>query len=724
MKVYKMQLAGRELSFETGRIAKQASGAVLIRYGDTVLLCTATASAEPREGVDFFPLTVDYEERLYAVGKIPGGFIKREGRPTEKAILAARLTDRPCRPLFPDGFRNAVHIVSTVLSVDQDCPPEVLSICGASAALSISNIPFAGPIAAVVVGWIDGRPVINPTQAEAEASRLHLTVASTKDAIMMVEAGAHELTEEEILEAIMAGHEANRAIVELQELMVAEMGQPKMEVSGFKPDEGIAAEVRQFCQERLYRSVRTVEKQARETAIEELRNETLAHFTESYPENEQDVRVAFDDLIKEVMRTMIIKENVRPDGRKSDEIRPVTVEVGILPRTHGSGLFTRGQTQVLSICTLGAPGDVQRLDGLGLEEYKRYMHHYNFPPYSVGEAGFMRGASRRDIGHGALAERALLPVLPSQEEFPYTIRLVSEVVESNGSSSMASVCGSTLSLMDAGVPIKKPVSGIAMGLIMEGDEAAILTDIQGMEDFLGDMDLKVAGTKDGITALQMDIKMKGISRELLAHALAQAKKGYLYILDKMTAVIPEPRAELSPYAPRIITMQIDPDKIRDVIGPGGKMINKIVAETETEIEIEPDGTIYIAAVNAAGGLKAQEMIERLTKDIEVGDTYIGKITRVEKYGAFAEILPGKEGLIHISRLAHERVEKTEDVVKIGDEVPVKVIGIDERGRIDLSRRAAIPNANGEMIDENQPQRDERRDRRPNNNRNNKRSRRT
>ena len=724
MKVYKMQLAGRELSFETGRIAKQASGAVLIRYGDTVLLCTATASAEPREGVDFFPLTVDYEERLYAVGKIPGGFIKREGRPTEKAILAARLTDRPCRPLFPDGFRNAVHIVSTVLSVDQDCPPEVLSICGASAALSISNIPFAGPIAAVVVGWIDGRPVINPTQAEAEASRLHLTVASTKDAIMMVEAGAHELTEEEILEAIMAGHEANRAIVELQELMVAEMGQPKMEVSGFKPDEGIAAEVRQFCQERLYRSVRTVEKQARETAIEELRNETLAHFTESYPENEQDVRVAFDDLIKEVMRTMIIKENVRPDGRKSDEIRPVTVEVGILPRTHGSGLFTRGQTQVLNICTLGAPGDVQRLDGLGLEEYKRYMHHYNFPPYSVGEAGFMRGASRRDIGHGALAERALLPVLPSQEEFPYTIRLVSEVVESNGSSSMASVCGSTLSLMDAGVPIKKPVSGIAMGLIMEGDEAAILTDIQGMEDFLGDMDLKVAGTKDGITALQMDIKMKGISRELLAHALAQAKKGYLYILDKMTAVIPEPRAELSPYAPRIITMQIDPDKIRDVIGPGGKMINKIVAETETEIEIEPDGTIYIAAVNAAGGLKAQEMIERLTKDIEVGDTYIGKITRVEKYGAFAEILPGKEGLIHISRLAHERVEKTEDVVKIGDEVPVKVIGIDERGRIDLSRRAAIPNANGEMIDENQPQRDERRDRHPNNNRNNKRSRRT
>ncbi|HZK23843.1 MAG TPA: polyribonucleotide nucleotidyltransferase [Oscillospiraceae bacterium] len=726
MKVYKMQLAGRELSFETGRIAQQASGAVLIRYGDTVLLCTATASAEPREGIDFFPLTVDYEERLYAVGKIPGGFIKREGRPTEKAILAARLTDRPCRPLFPKGFRNAVHIVSTVLSVDQDCPPEVLSICGASAALSISHIPFGGPIGAVVVGWVDGKPVINPTQAEAEASRLHLTVASTKDAIMMVEAGAHELTEAEILEAIMAGHEANRTIVALQEQMMAELGQPKMAVSQFKPAEEIAAEVRQFSQEKLYNAVRTIEKQARETAIDELRNETVTHFAEKYPDNERDVRVAYENLIKETMRTMIIKENVRPDGRKSDEIRPISVEVGILPRTHGSGLFRRGQTQVMNICTLGAPGDVQRLDGLGLEESKRYMHHYNFPPYSVGEAGFMRGASRRDIGHGALAERALMPVLPTQEEFPYTMRLVSEVVESNGSSSMGSVCGSTLSLMDAGVPIKKPVSGIAMGLIIEGDDAAILTDIQGMEDFLGDMDFKVAGTKDGITALQMDIKIKGLSRELLTRALAQAKTGYMYIMDQMTAVIPEPHAELSPYAPRIITMQINPDKIRDVIGPGGKMINKIVAETDAQIEIEADGTIYIAAVDSAGGLRAQQMIENLTKDVEIGTIYQGKVTRVEKYGAFAEVLPGKEGLIHISRLAHERVEKTEDVVNLGDEIPVKVIGIDDRGRIDLSRRAAIPNAQGEMIEEEpQQRRDDRRDRRPNNNgRDNKRSRRT
>ena len=724
MKVYKMQLAGREFSLETGRIAKQASGAVLVRYGDTVLLSTATASAEPREGIDFFPLTVDYEERLYAVGKIPGGFIKREGRPTEKAILAARLTDRPCRPLFPKGFRNAVHIVSTVLSVDQDCPPDVLSICGASAALSISHIPFAGPIGAVIVGWIDGKPIINPTQEQAEISRLHLVVASTKDAIMMVEAGAHELTEAEILEAIMAGHEANQGIITLQEEMVAEIGVPKMEVPVFTPDPEIEAAVRQFCSDRVKAAVRTIEKKEREAAIDELREETITHFSEIYPENERDVYVVYENLIKETMRTMILVENLRPDGRKSDEVRPISVEVGILPRTHGSGLFTRGQTQVLNVCTLGAPGDVQRLDGLGLEESKRYMHHYNFPPYSVGEAGFMRGASRRDIGHGALAERALLPVLPSQEEFPYTMRLVSEVVESNGSTSMGAVCSSTLSLMDAGVPIKKPVSGIAMGLIMEEDEVAILTDIQGMEDFLGDMDFKVAGTKDGITALQMDIKVKGLSREILERALAQAKRGYMYIMEKMLAVIPEPRTELSPYAPRILTMQIDPDKIRDVIGPGGKMINKIVAETQAEIEIEPDGTIYIAAVNPGSGQKAQEMIEALTKEVEVGEIYLGKVTRVEKYGAFAEILPGKEGLIHISRLAHERVEKTEDVVNLGDEIPVKVIGIDERGRIDLSRRAAIPNAQGQYYDESAPpKRNERKDRRSGNDKD-RRSRRT
>ncbi len=717
MKVYSMELAGREFSYEIGRVAQQASGAVLVRYGDTVVLTTATVSAEPREGIDFFPLTVDYEERLYAVGKIPGGFIKREGRPTEKAILAARLTDRPCRPLFPKSFRHAVHIVTTVLSVDQDCPPEALSICGASAALSISPIPFDGPFGAVVVGWVDGKPVINPTQEQAENSRLHLVVASTKDAIMMVEAGANELREEEILEAIMAGHKANQGIIALQEQMIAEAGKEKMEVVEFTPDEAIAQEVRAFCSERVNEVIRIEEKQAREVAIDSLRAETLEHFLELYPENEQDIRTVFDALLKETMRTMIIRENRRPDGRRQDEIRPITVEVGILPRTHGSGLFRRGQTQVLTVCTLGAPGDVQRLDGLGLEEKKRYMHHYNFPPYSVGEAGFMRGASRRDIGHGALAERALLPVIPPEEDFPYTIRLVSEVLESNGSTSMGSVCGSTLSLMDAGVPIKKPVAAVAMGLIKEGDEIAILTDIQGIEDFLGDMDFKVAGTRDGITALQMDIKIKGLSRDIMARALEQARKGYLYIMDKMTAVIAEPRPELSKYAPRIITMHIHPDKIRDVIGPGGKMINKIVADTGTEIDIEPDGTIYIAAVNPDSGTAAVKMIEALTKEVEVGEVYMGRVTRVEKYGAFAEILPGKEGLIHISRLAHGHVDKTEDVVNIGDEIPVKVINIDERGRIDLSHRAAIPNAKGEMIDENtfskrdNAKRDNRRERR-------------
>ncbi|MDW7650587.1 MAG: polyribonucleotide nucleotidyltransferase [Bacillota bacterium] len=712
MKTYKMELAGRELSIETGRIAKQANGAVVLRYGDTVVLVTATASAEPREGIDFFPLTVDYEERSYAVGKIPGGFIKREGRPTEKAILTARLTDRPCRPLFPKGFRNAVHIVTTVLSVDQDNPPEVLSICGASAALSVSNIPFAGPISAVVVGWIDGKPVINPNQAQAEESRLHLVVASTRDAIMMVEAGAGELTEDEVLEAIMTGHEANQGVIKLQDQMIAELAPEKMEVKTFEADAELAAQVRTFAQEKVAEAVRTVEKQAREAAIDAAKKEAIAHFAETHPEHERDVRVTFEALVKETMRTMIISENLRPDGRKSDEIRPITCEVGVLPRTHGSGLFTRGQTQVLNVCTLGAPGEVQRLDGLGLEESKRYMHHYNFPPYSVGEAGFMRGASRRDIGHGALAERALVPVLPSQDDFPYTIRLVSEVVESNGSTSMGSVCGSTLSMMDAGVPIKKPVSGVAMGLIKEGDDVAILSDIQGMEDFLGDMDFKVAGTRDGITALQMDIKVGGLSREILSRALAQAKDGYMYIMGKMTDVIPEPREEMSPYAPRIITMQIHPDKIRDVIGPGGKMINKIVAETDADIDIEPDGTIYIAAVSPESGKRAMQMIESLTKDVEPGETYMGKVTRVEKYGAFVEVLPGKEGLVHISRLAHERVEKTEDVVNLGDEIPVKVIGIDDRGRIDLSRRAAIPNAEGKMVEEEPvPKREDRRDNR-------------
>lgn len=713
MKTFKLEIAGREMSFETGRLARQAGGAVLVSYGDTVVLVTATASPEPREGIDFFPLTVDYEERLYAAGKIPGGFIKREGRPTEKAILAARLTDRPCRPLFPKGFRNSVHIVATVLSVDQDCSPEVLSICGASAALSISNIPFAGPIAASQVAWLDGKPLINPTSAELEQSRLHLVVASTSEAIMMVEASASELTEEEILEAIMAGYEANKKVIALQDEMVKALIPDKMPFAPFIPDTAVNAQVKEFIRSRLEEALRIKEKQARETEIENARKDTVAHFQTLFTEKEKDVRYTFDDLVKQTMRTMILRENTRPDGRRTSEIRPISADVGILPRPHGTGLFMRGQTQVLTVCTLGPPGDEQRLDGLTLEETKRYMHHYNFPPYSVGEAGFMRGPGRRDVGHGALAERALVPVLPLQEEFPYTIRLVSEVLESNGSTSMGSVCGSTLALMDAGVPVKKPVSGIAMGLIKEDDEVAILSDIQGMEDFLGDMDFKVAGTRDGVTALQMDIKIKGLSRDLLAQALKQAREGYLHILERMLAVIPEPRTELSPYAPRIITMHINPDKIREVIGPGGKMINKITTETDCEIDIEDDGRIYIAAVNQEKGRLAQKMIESLTREVEPGELYLGKVTRVEKYGAFVEILPGKEGLVHISRLAHERVDKTEDVVKIGEEISVKVIGIDERGRIDLSRRAAIPNEHGQMIDEEAPpKREERRERRP------------
>lgn len=713
MKTFKLEIAGREMSFETGRLAKQAGGAVLVRYGDTVVLVTVTASPEPRDGIDFFPLTVDYEERLYAAGKIPGGFIKREGRPTEKAILAARLTDRPCRPLFPKGFRNSVHIVSTVLSVDQDCSPEVLSICGASAALSLSNIPFAGPIAAAQVAWLDGQPLLNPTAAELEQSRLQLVVASTREAVMMVEASASELTEAEMLEAIMAGYEANKKVISLQEEMVRELGSEKKSFTAFEPDTDISLQVYEYVRSRVEEALSTKEKQERETALDSARKVTVAHFLALFPEKEKDVRYVFDALVKQTMRTMILQENTRPDGRRTDEIRPVSSIVGILPRPHGTGLFMRGQTQVLTVCTLGAPGDVQRLDGLTLEETKRFMHHYNFPPYSVGEAGFMRGPGRRDVGHGALAERALVPVLPSQEEFPYTIRLVSEVLESNGSTSMGSVCGSTLALMDAGVPIKKPVSGIAMGLIKEEEDVAVLSDIQGMEDFLGDMDFKVAGTRDGITALQMDIKIKGLSRDILAKALAQAKTGYLHIMEKMLSVIPEPRAELSPYAPRIITMQIHPDKIREVIGPGGKMINKITSETGAEIDIEDDGTIYIAAVNQEKGKMAQKMIEALTREVAIGELYMGKVTRVEKYGAFVELLPGKEGLVHISRLAHERVEKTEDVVKIGDETSVKVIGIDERGRIDLSRRAAIPDSNGQMIDEEAPpKREERRERRP------------
>ena len=690
METFSLELEGRTLKLETGRLAKQAGGAVLISYGETVLLVTATMSDEPREGVDFFPLTVDYEERLYAVGRIPGGFIKREGRPTEKAILSCRLTDRPLRPLFPQELRNSVHIVATVLSIDQNCPPEILSIIGASAALSISRIPFGGPIAAVMIGLIDGKPVINPDLEQSQQSRLHLTVAGTKDAITMVEAGAQEISREELLACLDAGHETIKQIVALEEEMVARAGLPKIELSLFEPLPELAAQVEPFFRQRIDQALRTAEKQEREEKLAALKEEAMAQFLEQYPEHERDIKFLYEKVLKETMRTMILQESLRPDGRKPDEIRSINCEVSVLPRTHGSAIFTRGQTQVLNVCTLGAPRDVQILDGLGIEESKRFMHHYNFPPYSVGEAGFMRGPGRREIGHGALAERALEFVIPGEEEFPYTIRLVSEVLESNGSTSMASVCAGSLSLMDAGIPVAKAVAGIAMGLIKEDKSVAILSDIQGIEDFLGDMDFKVAGTAEGITALQMDIKTKGISLEILSRALEQADKGYRYILGIMQEKIERPRPELSPYAPRMITMQIDVDKIRDVIGPGGRVINKITAETGVEINIESDGKVYILAVDMEAGKKAQEMIESLIADVEPGQVYTGKVTRVEKYGAFIEVLPGKEGLLHISRMDHRRVERTEDVVNLGDEIKVKVTDIDEKGRINLSRKELLP----------------------------------
>ncbi|NLC51540.1 MAG: polyribonucleotide nucleotidyltransferase [Firmicutes bacterium] len=685
-----MDLSGRPFSMETGKIAKQAEGSVLVQYGDTSILVTATVSEKPREGVDFFPLTVDYEERLYAVGRIPGGFIKREGRPTEKAILAARLTDRPLRPLFPKQMRNAVHIVATILSVDQDCPPETLAINGASAALSISKIPFDGPVGAVVVGLVDGKPVINPTVEESKKSKLHLTVAGTKDAVTMVEAGAQEVSEEKILEAIWAGHEAIKQLIDLQLSLVEKAGQPKMELELFEPDPTIKEEVTAYAAEKFDQALRTPDKTEREEALDKVREETINHFLEQYPNHEADTNAVLEEVLKSTLRKMITKEKVRPDGRSPSEIRPISCEVGILPRTHGSALFTRGQTQVLSICTLAALRDVQILDGLGLEESKRFMHHYNFPPYSVGETGFMRGPGRREIGHGALVERALLPTISDEEKFPYTIRVVSEVLESNGSTSMGSVCASSMALMDAGVPVDKATAGIAMGLIKEDDQVIILSDIQGIEDFLGDMDFKVAGTKDGITALQMDIKIKGISREIISEAILAAKKGYLFIMEKMNEAISIHRPQLSRYAPRITTMQIDVDKIRDVIGPGGRMINKIIAETGVEIDIENDGKIYLAASDVEASEKAQQMILSLTKDVEPGEIYLGKVTRTEKYGAFVEILPGKEGLVHISHLDHKRVGKTEDVVNVGDEITVKVLDIDERGRINLSRKEALP----------------------------------
>ena len=689
MQIFDLELEGRKMSLETGRLAKQASGAVLMRYGDTVVLVTATVSDEVREGIDFFPMTVDYEERLYAVGRIPGGFIKREGRPTERAILGCRLTDRSLRPLFPEGFRNAVHIVSTVLSMDQDCPPEPLSIIGASAALSISKIPFAGPVGAVIVGLIDGEPVINPTCEQAEQSSLHLMIAGTKEAVMMVEAGADEVDRATILKCIQAGHEAIKKIVAVQEELIKCCGRPKLEVVVPELPQALVQKVQEGLRADITEALYITDKLEREEKLSAVKKSLAEDNLKEFPESEAEINRIYENNLKAIMRDFVVNKKLRADGRSPQEIRPITCEVSSLPRTHGSAIFTRGQTQVLNICTLSALRDVQILDGLGLEESKRFIHHYNFPPYSVGEAGFMRGPGRREIGHGALAERALEAVIPSEDEFPYTIRLVSEVLESNGSTSMASVCSGSLSMMDTGVPVKRGVAGIAMGLIKEGAEVVILSDIQGLEDFLGDMDFKVAGTEKGITALQMDIKIKGISDDILKEALEQADQGYRYILGVMNETIAEARKELSKNAPRMIKMQIDVDKIRDVIGPGGRVINKIIAETGVDINIEPDGRVFIAAVDPEMGLKAQEMVEVLVREVEPGEVYLGKVTRVEKYGAFVEVLPGKEGLLHISHLDHRRVEKTEDVVNLGDMIEVKVLDIDDKGRINLSRKALL-----------------------------------
>ncbi|WP_195939641.1 polyribonucleotide nucleotidyltransferase [Romboutsia sp. 1001713B170131_170501_G6] len=689
-KIFKMDLAGRELSVEIGKIAELASGSAILRYGDTMVMVNVSKSSAPRDGIDFFPLSVDYEEKLYSVGKIPGGFLKREGKPSEKAILTSRLIDRPIRPLFPKGFRNDVQVVATVLSVDQDCTPDIVAMIGSSVALSISDIPFNGPTGSVLIGLVDGAFVVNPTAEEREKSSMHLVVSGTKDAIMMVEAGAEEIPDEIMLEAILFAHEEIKKIVEFIEKIAAEVGKEKMEVVLHQVDEDVEKAVREFASEKMAEAIKTFEKLERMEKMDAVKAETFEHFAEIAEEFEQDIEETLHAIIKEEVRKLIVHENVRPDNRKLDEIRPIWCDNGFIPRTHGSGLFTRGQTQVMSIATLGALGDVQILDGLDEEESKRYMHHYNFPAYSVGEARPSRGPGRREIGHGALAERALLPVLPSKEEFPYAIRVVSEVLSSNGSTSQGSVCGSTLSLLDAGVPLKDMVAGIAMGLIKHDNKVAVLSDIQGMEDHLGDMDFKVAGTENGITAIQMDIKIAGIDEQVLRDALTQAKAGRIHILNEMRKTISEPKPELSKYAPKIVTMNINPDKIRDVIGPGGKVITKIIDETGVKIDIEQTGEVFIAGTDADMIKLAQKLINDIVAEAEVGKTYTGKVTRIMNFGAFVEILPGKEGLLHISHIAHERVAKVEDVLNIGDEVEVKVTEIDEKGRVNLSRKVLLP----------------------------------
>lgn len=698
-RIFKTDLAGRELSVSIGKYAEQANGACFVRYGDTVLLVTATSSKTPREGIDFFPLSVEYEEKYYAAGKIPGGFIKREGRPSEHAILTARLIDRPLRPLFPEGYRNDVQIIASLLSNDPTCSSQVAAMIGSSIALSISDIPFNGPIAAVQMGYINNEYVVNPSADELEKSDLNLTVAGTHEAIMMVESGSNELSEDVVLEAILKAHDEIKKITEFISEIAREVGKEKQEYTVFEVKKEVEEKINSNYREAMIQAMNHPDKMERLKQSSELIDRIKDEMGEEFPDDRASISAAIDQLQYNEVRRQILVDGIRPDLRAFDEIRPLSAEVGILPRTHGSGLFKRGQTQVLSVATLGVSDDAQVIDGM-LDEYeKKYIHHYNFPPYSVGDTRPLRSPGRREIGHGALAERALIPVLPSEEEFPYTIRVVSEVLSSNGSSSQASVCGSTLALMDAGVPIKKPVAGIAMGLISGDDgKKVILTDIQGLEDHLGDMDFKVAGTRDGITALQMDIKISGIDRSVLEKALAQAKVARMQILDVIHGAIAEPRKEISKYAPRLIQMSIHPDKIREVIGPGGKVINQIIAETGVKIDIEDDGSVIIASVDSEMGEKAKSIIENIIKDVEVGEVYEGTVTKIMKFGAFVDVLNGKEGLLHISQIDNKRINEVEDVLKTGDKVTVKVIGIDNDGKIDLSRKVLLKNSDS---DENQ-----------------------
>ncbi len=695
-------VAGRKLKVESGKVGMLSNSAILVSYGDTVVLVNANSSAKPREGVDFFPLSIEYEERLYAVGKIPGGFIKREGKPSEKSILHARAIDRPLRPLFPKGYRNDVQVVCTVLSVDQDNQPDILAINGASLALCLSSIPFDTPLGAVSVGFVDGKAVINPTLQQSGKSTLNLTVCATKDRVMMVEAGGSEIEEDVMYDAIMLGFEECKKIVSFQEEAMAKFGKKKDEPVLYKVNEDLEKEVYDFAFEDIKNAMYIMDKDERSTTLSTITDKVVTEFSEKYADYLADIPEILHNMQKKIVRNMILNEHRRPDGRRFDEIRPISCEVGLLPRTHGTGLFTRGLTQVMTVATLGALGDVQILDGLGAEEYKRYIHHYNFPAYSTGEVKPLRGPGRREIGHGALAEKALAPLIPSEEEFPYTIRLVSEVLSSNGSTSQASVCGSTLALMDAGVPIKRPAAGIAMGLVTSDDlsKEEILTDIQGIEDFFGDMDFKVAGTVKGITAIQFDTKIHGLSNECIKNTLEGARKARLFIIDKITSCISEPRKEVSKYAPKTFIINIDPDKIRDVIGTGGKVINKIIAETGVKIDIKEDGKVFVMSEDSDSAKRAIKIIENLTKEVKAGEIYLGKVTRTTSFGAFVEILPGKEGLVHISKLDFERVNKVEDIVSAGDEILVKVTDIDNQGRINLSRKDAIKDSeDGKEINE-------------------------